>query len=321
MSGAIARGGALLRDSAQLLEARNLRRLRTALRSGLRGIVAAPLVFALSVGTMAAGLLMLSAYLLVVQNVRGVLTSYGEELNLVAFLDRGPVEGGVSRLAKEILARPEVSEVAFVSSEQALARLRRDLGADADVLEGLEANPLPASFEIALVESAREPAQLAALARRLKGLPAIEDVRYGEAWVESYARMLAALEWIGAALGACLVLVLGVIVAGTVRLAVYARTDEIQIQRLVGAGSFFVRLPFYVEAGLQGALGAAAALGLLYAFYALALPLIGDTLLRMFGLPSPSFFGTLEVSALLLLGVLLGVGAAALSLMRLEQAH
>ncbi len=113
-------------------------------------------------------------------------------------------------------------------------------------------------------------------------------------------------------------LVLGVIVSGTVRLAVQARADEIQIQRLVGAGGFFVRLPFYLEAGLQGALGAGLALAALYALFRLGLPLVGETLPLLLG-AQPVFFGPLALSGLVVFAVALGVAAAVLSLAWLEE--
>jgi cell division transport system permease protein len=303
-----------------LTDPRNLRRLRTTVRSGVRGVTGAPLVFALSVSTMAAGLLLLSAYLLVVQNARAVLASYGEELSLVAFLPVGKEPAGprVDALAATLRAVEGVSGVAYVSPAEALVRLRLDLGEEAGILEGLAANPLPGSFEIAVASDARLPERVKALAESVRAA-GFSDVRYGEAWVESYGRVLSALEWIGVGLGGCLLLVLGVIVSGTVRLAVHARADEIQIQRLVGAGGFLVRLPFYLEAALQGALGAALALGLLYGLFQLGLPLLSDTLQMLLGVTSPSFLSPVDSILLVALGVALGVGSAALSLMRLDE--
>jgi cell division transport system permease protein len=294
-----------------------LRRLRTSLRSGLRGITGAPLVFVLSVTTMAAGMFLLAGYLLVVQNVRGVLASYGQDLSLVAFLgaDRsGPPEA----IANAIRGLPDVEQVSYVSPDVALERLRADLGNDAQILESLDQNPLPGSFEVSLVAGARTPERVRGVASELAELPGVEDVRYGEAWIESYARILRALEWVGAGLGVSLLLVLGVIVAGTVRLAVHSRADEIQIQRLVGAGGFLVRLPFLVEGALQGAFGAGLALLLLWGLFRLGLPLVGEAMTLVLGVAAPVFFGAGEQLALVLLGATLGFGAAVLSLLRLD---
>ncbi len=323
MSGRVARrpGAAPARGSPRLADVRNLRRLRTALRSGARGVIDAPLVFALSVTTMAAGMFLLAGYLLVVENVRTVLASYGSDLSLVAFLssDAALAPGRIESLAGEIAALEGVGGVGYVSPAEALARLRTDLGAEAEILDGLDSNPLPGSFEISIRPQARTPERARALAADLRALGAVADVRYGEAWIESYARILRALEWLGAALGASLALVLGVIVAGTVRLAVHARSDEIAIQRLVGAGGFLVRLPFFLDAALQGALGAGLALALLHLLFTFGLPLAGEAMRMVLGVAAPAFFGPGEVVGLIALGTALGAAAAVLSLLRLEE--
>jgi cell division transport system permease protein len=199
-----------------------------------------------------------------------------------------------------------------------MARLRSDLGEDADVLDGMAKNPLPGSFELVVAASHREPAELRALAAKVGALAGIGEVRFGEAWVEGYARVVRMVEWLGVGLGAFLVLVLGAIVSATVRLSLHARADEIQIQRLVGAGGLFVRLPFYLEGALQGGLAALAALLLLRGIYALGMPLLGDALGWLVGAQALVFFGPGEALGLFALGVGLGVGGALMSLFSLE---
>src|SRR5262249_17064902 len=152
---------------------------------------------------------------------------------------------------------PGVRELAYVAPEAALTRLREDLGQDAGVLDGLAANPLPGAFELALAPEQRSPSELRALADRIAALPGVSEVRWGEPWVGGYGRGVRVAGLVGVGLGFFLLVVLGAIVASTVRLSLHARTDEIQIQRLVGAGGTFVRLPFCLEGALQGALAAA----------------------------------------------------------------
>jgi cell division transport system permease protein len=113
--------------------------------------------------------------------------------------------------------------------------------------------------------------------------------------------------------------VLFAIASATIRLAVHARADEIQIQRLVGAGASFIRLPFYLEGALQGGLAAGVALALLYGLYRLGLPLLREPLAYLLGQSQPSFFGAGAIVGLAALGVALGLGGAALSLVRLEE--
>jgi cell division transport system permease protein len=298
-----------------------LRRLWSALRSGLRGVRATPLVFAISTGTMAAGLLLLGGYLLLVENMRGVIEQAGHGLRITAYVTAEASEesAALDALAARLRALPEVAAATYVSPDAALARLRSDLGREAGILEGLARNPLPASFEIEIAAQARSPEAARALAARLRAEPGVEDVRFGESWLEGYGRVLRGLEWGGAAFGAFLLLVLGAMVAGTVRLAVHARADEIQIQRLVGASGLFVRLPFYVEAALQGAVAAAFALGALYAFFRLGVPWLLLPLEFLIGTAEPRFLSPVWTLGIALLGVALGVGGAAVSLLRLDE--
>jgi len=296
-----------------MIDVRSARRLGAGLRSGFRGARERPLLFALSVATMAAGLSILATYLLAVANLRGVIERVGSELRLVAF-----VSGDADPLRAQLAALPGVAKLTYVSPDEGLARLRKDLGQDAGVLDGLAANPLPGSFELVVDAERREPTELRALAAAVEALPGVTEVRWGEAWVEGYARVVRIVEWLGVGLGAFLVLVLGAIVAGTVRLSVHARADEISIQRLVGAGGTFVRLPFYLEGAVQGGLAALVALGLLRALYALGLPLLGDALDWLIGGQPLVFFGPLEAAGLVALGVGLGLGGALVSLLQLE---
>lgn len=309
------------RAEALLTDVRNLRRVRTAIGSGLRGIIAAPLVFLLSVLTISSGFLLLETYGLIVSNARAVLASHASDLSLVAFLQAGSGQpADRHQLALQLDALDGIQAVAFVSPESAMQRLQRDLGEQADVLDGLSRNPLPASFELTLAAGVRDPDAVAALVSKLEGLPGVEDVQYGAAWLESYTRLLRSVQWLGLGFGLILVTVLGVIVAGTVRLAVFSRSDEIAIQRLVGAGGFYVRMPFLLEGALQGLLGAGVALLFLGAFFQLGLPWLGDAVERVMGLNQLVFFSWPQVGALLLGGSALGFGAAFLSLLRLDEA-
>jgi cell division transport system permease protein len=303
-----------------VIDIRSARRLAVSFRSGLRGARERPLVFGLSVATMAAGLLVLGTYLLIAANLRGVLERVGADLRLVAFTSLGgaAAPAGIEALGARLRALPGVADLHYVAPDEAMARLRGDLGGDAGVLDGMARNPLPGSFELVVAADRREPAELRALAAAVAGIPGVTEVRFGEAWVEGYARVVQMVEWLGVGLGAFLVLVLGAIVAATVRLSLHARADEIQIQRLVGAGGLFVRLPFYLEGALQGGLASFAALLLLRALYALGMPLLGDALGWLVGEQALVFFGPAEAAGLVALGVLLGLGGALISLFSLE---
>jgi cell division transport system permease protein len=295
-------------------DARDLRRLTAALRAGVRGVRATPFVFALSVGTMAAGLLLLAGYLLVVDNMRAALDRFGRELRLVAFLEDSAAANDAEQVSRALRELDGIAGATYVSKARALERLRADLGAEGDILDAMPRNPLPASFELDVDPRFRTPDAMRALAERVRALPGVAEVRFGEDWAQSYARLLRALEWIGLGFGAFLLAALAAIVAGTVRLAVHARADEIEIQRLVGAGGLFVRLPFYLEGALQGALAAAIAVGALFALLRLGLPVLREPLAFLLGRADVVFFGPGEIAAIVGVATLLGLGGAVASL-------
>jgi cell division transport system permease protein len=92
----------------------------------------------------------------------------------------------------------------------------------------------------------------------------VEEVRYGEEWVQKLYRLRNVAAVSGAALGAAFAAVAIVIIGSTIRMAVLARAREISIMRLVGATAGFVRRPFLIEGFLKGALGGGLALALTY---------------------------------------------------------
>ena len=304
------------------MDSSNWRRLMTAIKAGLRGIRSAPVVFMTSVVTMTAGMLLLAGYLLLVMNMRGTLGRLGDELSVYAYLptqvDPNPEQ--VLALQERFLAFTDVSESVFVSRDEAMEQLKGDLGDLSQVLAGLEANPLPASFEIRLAEKARDPERVRVLAAQIQAIEGIEETRYGEEWVGVYARVLRTAELTGMGLGIGLFLVLSVIVGGTVRLAVYVRADEIEIQRLVGAGGVYVRLPFFIQGVLQGGMGAGFAVLLLYGLFRLDLPMLGAPLQLLTGATDIVFFGPVGVGVLIATGIGLGLSGAVLWLFRLEEA-
>ncbi len=304
------------------MELSGLRRLSSAVRSALRGLRATPIIFLASAGTLTAGLLLLAVYLLVLQNMSSVLENVGDDLKLVAFfpVDAAPAEGEREKILKRVRKLEWVTSASYVSADEALERLRKALGTEADLLEGVERNPLPASVEIFPKANGRSTSSMSRLADELSEIEAFEEVRYGVEWVEGYTRALQAVEWVGIFLGAFLLLVLGSIVAGTVRLGLHARENEIRIQRLVGAGTLFVRLPFYIEGMLQGGVAAALAVVVLYGLFALGLPMLGEPLRFLLGNAEPQFLGAGQVGLLGLLGIGLGVGGAAVSLIQMDDA-
>jgi cell division transport system permease protein len=109
-------------------------------------------------------------------------------------------------------------------------------------------------------------------------------------------------------------------VANTIRLAVYARADEIEILRLVGATRGYIRAPFILEGLLQGLLGAALALLLLFAGYRFLVWRLGLAPAGLLALGAGRFLEPLQVAGLLVAGAVLGGMGSLLSVRRFLKA-
>jgi len=291
---------------------RFLARLRYFLRSSALGLRASPVTSGIAVATIAITLVLVGAFALLVSNMQGVIERFGEDLVLSAYLDDGVDGGARQKLAERITNLAGVERVESISKEQALARFRKSVGGRAALLEGLEENPLPASLEITLASDSRSPDGLRAVVDAVKTLPGVTDLGYGQEWVEGYARAVRLVGGVGLVIGGVLALAALLIVANTIRLAVYARRDEIDIRLLVGASRTFVSVPFLLEGIVQGALGGGLALALLYGVYRLLLPGLQEGMSFLLGYASPAFLATEGALWLVAGGALLGVlGSAA----------
>jgi cell division transport system permease protein len=242
----------------------------------------------------------------------GLLERFGREVRLTAYVAEGLPPGAERSLLERVRRVPGVERAEWVSREQALERFRERLGGESALLEGLDQNPLPPSVEVELGPSRRDAAGLQAVAAALEALDGIEEVSRGHAWVEGYARALSLLRAGAAVLGAVLGFAALVIVTNTIRLAVYARRDEVEILMLVGATRTFAAVPFLLEGWILGTLGGLLALGLLaLAFAGLRAPLEG-ALVFLLGHATPRFLDGADCLRLVLAGAVLGlIGSAA----------
>jgi cell division transport system permease protein len=284
---------------------RRLFQARVLAGTALRGLQASAVTSAVAVLTIAAALVLVGAFALLVDNMQGLLSEFGDELQIVAYVDDSVSPAEQRDLADRVLRIAGVEGVRVVSKQQALERFGGAGGAD--LLDGLEGNPLPASLEIALAPERRTPEDIERVVGAVGDLAGVEDLAHGQDWVEGYSRAAALLRAGGIGLGALLGVASLLIVANTIRLAVYAREDELEILSLVGASRSFVRTPFVIEGTLQGALGGALAALLLYGAFRLLLPQLEYGLAFFLGQTAPHFFAAGQVTALIAGGAGLGM--------------
>jgi cell division transport system permease protein len=278
--------------------------VRLVLRETILAFRRAPLLAALSISTIAFSLFVFGLFGLVAVNIHAAIGTVAERVEVVAYLKRGTPLEAVTLGASDVQAFPEVQSVEVVSETQALARARRELPEFQDIFQDLEVNPLPASLEVRLKPQFRNAANASAVAERLKGFQFVEDVRFGNDWVEKLDRLRTIATATGMAIGAAFALVAIIIIGNTIRMAVLHRSREISIMRLVGATDGFIRRPFLLEGLTKGLLGGLLALALCYGVFRF----VGSIYPSVFFTPAESAAGVAVGGLLGLVGSLVSVG-------------
>jgi cell division transport system permease protein len=229
----------------------------SAIREALRSSQRAPVLSLLSITTIAFSLFAFGLFGLVAINIQATLTQIEERVEIRAFIADGTPIEAVSALVGDAGAFPEVQSADLVTAEEALVRAREELGEFSDIFD---ATILPASVDVRLREGFRDPTTVAAVAERLGTYAFVDDVRYGEEWVEKLFRLRSIAGIAGLILGGTFAAVAMIIIGATIRMTVMARAKEIEIMRLVGATDAFIRRPFLLEGLVKGILGGIVAL-------------------------------------------------------------
>lgn len=275
-------------------------------RTAADGLRSSPVTSAVAVGTIATTLVVMGVFGLALKQMSGIVDRVGEDLTVSAYLADSVDDAAARDLATRVSTVEGVASVEVVTRDEALRRFEGAAGDRAGLLDGLVENPLPASLEIALAPSERSEAGIARVVGAIEGLPGIEEIGHGQDWVDTYGRVLGGLRAVALALGVVFALAALLIVSNTIRLAVYARRDEVEILALVGASRGFIGTPFVLEGVLQGTAGALLALAVLLAGFEIGTALLGSTLAFLIRHGDPVFFDGAELAAFVVAGAGLG---------------
>ena len=213
--------------------------------------------------TMVLMLLLLAGFWIIQTGLLAGLQFTEQKVQVVAYLQQNATDAQIEQLAARIQARPDVASVEVVSRDEALERFRQSMEAQGrtDLTKQLESNPLYASIEVKLTD----PSALREVTEALSPTehPIVRNVINIEALVERLLTVTNILRTVGTGILVGVGLIVLFIIVNTIRLAVFARAEEIEIMRLVGASDAFIRWPFVFEGAFVGFLGAAITLAIL----------------------------------------------------------
>lgn len=177
--------------------------------------------------------------------------------HVIAFL-KDADEGGLAPEQQDAL-RVEVESwsevrppVRYVDKIQAYEEFSQLFADRPDLIESIDAGILPASLRIEL----NDISQYESVVFRLKADPAVREVRSLGEQIENLASLSRVLNFLGLGLAIVLGVSAVILIANTIRMAIYARRDEVAIMKLVGASNWYIRIPFVLEGLIEGLLGA-----------------------------------------------------------------
>ncbi|WP_127532105.1 permease-like cell division protein FtsX [Paenibacillus kobensis] len=289
------------------------------MREGVKNIARNGWMSFASVSSIFISLFILGVFVLLSLNVSNFASQVESQVQIRVFLQLNVDKATVDRLNNDIGNMADVKTVTFVSKDEGLELLRKNLGEDGDyLLEGFDKtnNPLPDSFTVEVFE----PKTIADVAKQIKainnadGAKPIMNVKYGQGTVEKLFKVTDVVRTIG------LVLVIGLsvtamfLISNTIKMTIIHRRREIGIMKLVGATNAFIRWPFFVEGALIG-FGSSllTAIVLLFGYSKLIESTQFDLGLAMIKLVPFDDVAFLLTAALVGLGTLLGVWGSTIS--------
>ena len=224
-------------------------------------------LYSVTVVTICLSVLIISSLVLFVENANSIISSFKEEIRIIAYLEKDISEESKDEARKEIGKIKGVSDVVFISSNKALEIIKSQMKNQSAYLNDLRENLLPASFEVYLEKKSHNWNVIKEVALKIESLKVIEEVEYGKSWLGKFSNIISLFEFASIGMGLVFFLVTIFIIINTIILSLYSRRKEIEIMRLVGAEDRFIKRPFYFEGVIQGLLGGAAGLLALFILF------------------------------------------------------
>ncbi len=268
----------------------------------------------ISVISIATTLFILGFSLVGLYNLQRFVKDTPESFTIMVFMKSDAEQSQVNALMKSLKASGLIKKMNYISKEQALEDVKRALGENAYILEGLEENPLFGSLEITLKEEALQKTAVDALVQDIKKNPAVAKVMYGEGILGVLSSIYYGARLVTVVITILFSVAVAFISASTVKILFFRRQDEIEVLKLLGATRAFISVPFVVEGGVLGLMGGVLSGLAVYGIF---------DLLRGMGNPDIPLLTQLEfplvvVGAVVLGGLVLGLLGAVFALGRIK---
>lgn len=282
------------------------------LRTTFQHIRRSPYQALAAVGIMTLTFFVACLFFLAATGSQAVLSYFEKKPQITVFFADEKDQASIENLKTRLKKTGKVSKLKFVSKEEALRIYQEQNKDDPLLLEMVTADILPASLEI----SATDAKYLGELAEILKKEPLVEDVMYQKDVVEALVSWTSGIRLAGALLVSFLIIVSLLMILTVIGMKIALRKKEIEILKLVGAGSWFIRTPFLLEGIFYGVVGASLAWGGVYLLLLYVTPLLTSFLAGIPLLPASPLFMLYLLLGMVLLASFVGGFGSFLALLR-----
>lgn len=265
-----------------------------------------------SIGTVAVSLFILGVFFILVVNMTKMANALESQVQISAYLADDISEDRRKEIEKNLRVNKSISQIEYISKDQALKILQERLGEQKKILDALgDTNPLPSSFLIT-VKNSDDVKKIAATVEKLSG---VEEVKYGQDVAANLFDLTHLIRLFGLVLMLVLTFATIFIISNTIRLTVFARQKEIAIMKYVGATDWFIRIPFILEGVCLGFAGGSISAIILRSFYSAASTKIYATLAFLPLVEQYPFLNYMTVG-IIISGVAVGILGSTISLKR-----
>lgn len=290
-----------------------IRFLSYSVKEAFKGIKANKEAYLITIGTTAISMTIFGIFLVVFFNLHEVVKEWKEKIQIVIYLEDNIKQKGLDSLKNYLNSIQQIDEYRYISKEEALKKFRKRLNSNQSILDNLTTNPLPASLELKLKKPYRNYSHTKKIVVNINKLNGVEDIEFGEGWLERFEAILSLLKFLAFAIGGLVCIGIIFIISNTTKLSVYARKEEIEIMQIVGATDWFVKGPFLFEGIIQGFCGVIISLTILYGLYQAFIANLQSSSFFI-GAHSFLFLPASVINYMILLGILIGCIGSFISL-------
>ncbi len=225
------------------------------LQSALKNIWLDKWINLLTVLSISIGLSIFCTFILININLESALQRWSKNFGIVVYLETDITKEREEALKNEFGQDPDITEIKYISKDQAISEVRHILGENALVLDILDENPLPSSFELKLKSELLEPKLVTQKTSLIKQISGIKDVQYGEQWLSSLNNISRAMQTASLFFGCAIFIAVTFMTYSTIKIFFNRRMDDIETLKLLGAPRTYIRLPFLIEGIFIGTFG------------------------------------------------------------------